>query len=328
MDPITQWIWTSNFGSLAATENQHLTATSVGNFNFKLTVITSLGCKDSITLPTTVFALPQTNFTSNVDFGSPPLVVIFSNSSDSGSYTWNFGDGSPTSNNTSPTHTYSDTGNYDITLTTISAFGCVSSKSHSIQVLLPYIDLAVESCSYEETSEAYEVSAIVRNLGNITTENFNINAYLQSKSPISEQANNLNLNPGEAMNFKFSSKFLKDEYIPDYLCVEIIKVNQVTDAVISNNEDCKTISNASVIYSLYPNPTNNFITLPINATKEKSIYITIYDMYGKLIQEDLTYLLKIGFNRISIDFSSLASGNYVLKITEGESNQYQSVIKR
>ncbi len=328
MDPITQWIWTSNFGSLAATENQHLTATSVGNFNFKLTVITSLGCKDSITLPTTVFALPQTNFTSNVDFGSPPLVVIFSNSSDSGSYTWNFGDGSPTSNNTSPTHTYSDTGNYDITLTTISAFGCVSSKSHSIQVLLPYIDLAVESCSYEETSEAYEVSAIVRNLGNITIENFNINAYLQSKSPISEQANNLNLNPGEAMNFKFSSKFLKDEYIPDYLCVEIIKVNQVTDAVISNNEDCKTISNASVIYSLYPNPTNNFITLPINATKEKSIYITIYDMYGKLIQEDLTYLLKIGFNRISIDFSSLASGNYVLKITEGESNQYQSVIKR
>ena len=327
-DPITQWIWKSNFGTLIASENQHLFANTAGNFNFSLTVITSLGCKDSVTLPATVFALPQTNFTSNVDFGSPPLVVIFSNSSDSGNYTWNFGDGSPTSSNTSPTHTYSDTGIYDITLTTISAFGCVSSKNHSIQVLLPYIDLAVESCSYEETLEAYEVSAIVRNLGNITIENFDINAYLQSKSPIGEQVNNLSLDPGEAMNFKFSSKFLKDEYIPDYLCVEIIKVNQVTDAVISNNENCKTISNASVIYSLYPNPTNNFITIPINATKEKSIYITIYDMYGKLIQEDLSFLLKIGFNRITIDFTSFASGNYVLKITEGDSNQYQSVIKK
>ena len=327
-DPITQWIWTSNFGSLVATENQHLAASTAGNFNFKLTIITSLGCKDSITLPTSVFALPQTNFTSNVDFGSPPLVVIFSNSSDTGTYTWNFGDGSPTSSNTSPTHTYSDTGTYDITLTTISVYGCVSWKNHSIQVLLPYIDLAIESCSYEETSEAYEVSAIVRNLGNITIENFNVNAYLQSKSPISEQANNLILNPGEAMNFKFSSKFLKDEYIPDYLCVEIIKVNQVMDAVISNNENCKTISNASVIYSLYPNPTNNSITLPINATKEKSIFISIYDMYGKLIQEDLSFLLKIGFNRITIDFTSFAAGNYVLKITEGDFNQYQSVIKR
>jgi PKD repeat protein len=327
-DPITQWIWTSSFGSLAATENQHLATTTVGNYNFKLTIITARGCKDSITLPAGVFALPQTNFTSSLYFGSPPLVVIFSNSSDAGSYIWNFGDGSPTSSITDPTHTYSDTGNYIITLTTISAFGCVSSKNYTIQVIQPYIDLAAESCNYEETAEAYEVSAVVRNLGNITIENFNINAFLQSKSPINEQASNLNLNPGEAMNFKFSSKFLKDEYNPDYLCVEIIKVNQVTDEVISNNENCKTIGNASVIYSLYPNPTNNYITLPINSTKEKSVYISIYDMYGKLIQEDLSYLLKIGFNRITFDFSGLAVGNYVLKITDGESSQYQSFFKK
>ncbi|MFN0188029.1 MAG: PKD domain-containing protein [Bacteroidia bacterium] len=327
-DPITQWIWTSNFGSLAATQNQHLTTTAVGNFNFKLKVITSQGCKDSITLPATVFSLPQTEFTTNVIFGSPPLVVLFSNTSDSGNYTWNFGDGSPISSNVSPTHTYSDTGKFDITLTTITDFGCVSTKIHSIQVLLPYIDIEVESCNYVETLDAYEVSAIVRNLGNITIENFNINAYLQSKSAISEQANNLNLTPGNALNFKFSSKFLKDEFIPDYVCVEILKVNQVTDAVISNNENCRTIRNTSEIYSLYPNPTNDFITLPINATKEKSIYITIYDMYGKLIQENLSYSLKIGFNRITIDFSSMASGNYVIKITEGDNNEYQSVVKR
>ena len=327
-DPITQWIWTSSFGSLAATENQHLATTAVGNYNFKLTIITAFGCKDSISLPATVFAIPQTNFTSSVVYGSPPLDVIFTNSSDSGSYNWNFGDGSPSSSIDAPSHTYSDTGNYNITLTTTSAFGCVSSKSKSIQVLLPYIDLAVESSAYEETSEAYEVSAVLRNVGNIPIENFNINAYLQSKSPISEQANNLNLNPGEAMNFKFSSKFLKDEYIPYYLCVEIIKVNQVTDEVISNNENCKTIDNSSVIYSLYPNPTNNSISLPINTTKEKNVYISIYDIYGKLIQEDLSYLLKIGFNKITIDFSDLAVGSYVLKITEGESNQYQIVIKK
>jgi hypothetical protein len=279
-------------------------------------------------LPATVFAIPQTNFTSSVVYGSPPLDVIFTNSSDSGSYNWNFGDGSPSSSIDAPSHTYSDTGNYNITLTTTSAFGCVSSKSKSIQVLLPYIDLAVESSAYEETSEAYEVSAVLRNVGNIPIENFNINAYLQSKSPIGEQANNLNLNPGEAMNFKFSSKFLKDEYIPYYLCVEIIKVNQVTDEIISNNENCKTIDNSSVIYSLYPNPTNNSISLPVNATKEKNVYISIYDIYGKLIQEDLSYLLKIGFNKITIDFSDLAVGSYVLKITEGESNQYQIVIKK
>ena len=54
------------------------------------------------------------------DEGSPPLVVVFTAivEDHSGSYgcRWDFGDGSPPSNETNPTHTYEREGDFIITL--------------------------------------------------------------------------------------------------------------------------------------------------------------------------------------------------------------------
>lgn len=49
---------------------------------------------------------------------SAPFTVDFSNlSTNAGSYVWDFGDGSPTSSSVNPSHTYNNTGNFTVTLT-------------------------------------------------------------------------------------------------------------------------------------------------------------------------------------------------------------------
>ncbi|MEN9332780.1 MAG: hypothetical protein RLZZ94_1870, partial [Bacteroidota bacterium] len=51
------------------------------------------------------------------------------------SYNWNFGDGSINSSVINPNHTYSQQGNYNVTLTATSNNGCVDSTTTAVTVL-------------------------------------------------------------------------------------------------------------------------------------------------------------------------------------------------
>ena len=68
--------------------------------------------------------VPVANFTSNVTNGSAPLTVQFNDTSTGNptSWNWNFGDGQ-TSTVQNPTHTYSEVGNYNVTLNVTNSAG-------------------------------------------------------------------------------------------------------------------------------------------------------------------------------------------------------------
>jgi len=60
---------------------------------------------------------PEAAFSADITSGSPPLEVTFTDEStgDPTAWEWDFGDGA-TSAEQNPTHTYADTGNFDVTL--------------------------------------------------------------------------------------------------------------------------------------------------------------------------------------------------------------------
>lgn len=61
---------------------------------------------------------PQANFTHSVNWSTPHLISLTDLSTGSvTSWTWNFGDGTPTSNVRNPTHTYAFSGEYSVSLT-------------------------------------------------------------------------------------------------------------------------------------------------------------------------------------------------------------------
>lgn len=85
---------------------------------------------------------PVVDFTGDTLAGCPIHCVDFTNLStiDSGntitSYSWGFGDGSTGTDSLNPSHCFSQTGYYDITLTAVSNNGCTSTltKTHYVEV--------------------------------------------------------------------------------------------------------------------------------------------------------------------------------------------------
>jgi PKD repeat protein len=103
--------------------------------------------------------LPEANFSSQ----SSGLSVQFSDlsSTTEGTITgwsWNFGDGSPGSNEQNPTHDYPSAGVYSVTLTATNSLGCDSSpisESVSVQIAPPTADFI-----YNDEGNADEVSFV------------------------------------------------------------------------------------------------------------------------------------------------------------------------
>lgn len=74
---------------------------------------------------------------------------------------------------------------------------------------------------------------------------------------------------------------------------------------------------------LYPNPTEQFVT--VESTKTDKMKVNVYDVNGKVIMVSNTFS-----NKITLDVSSVASGNYIMVITteNGDPIHSYSIIKK
>jgi hypothetical protein len=105
--------------------------------SFSLTLTTDLGCIYEIESLINISPGPVASFTSSVltnttevEFSSTSTI---SNGSISG-YEWNFGDNTPTSTEQAPSHTYSASGPYEVTLTATSDLGCTDDITITVDV--------------------------------------------------------------------------------------------------------------------------------------------------------------------------------------------------
>lgn len=137
------FFWDFGDGDSSTTANpSHVFLNNSSNdtiYNVTLYAYTLFGCVDSITIPITVFANPNAQFTHNATLDCAPLVVDFTNTTTGAvSYQWDFGDGSPIDVATNPSHTYQNTTlfitNYTVTLIAQSSNGCTDTSQQTITV--------------------------------------------------------------------------------------------------------------------------------------------------------------------------------------------------
>lgn len=141
---IASWIWT--FGDIISGSNtssaqnpSHLYENS-GLFDVTLSVVTTDGCTDTVTVPDMieVYPNPTAYFLLNPSVGSiDNSVVFFQDASTLAvSWAWNFGDPSSNTQNFSsipnPSHQYSFEGTYPVLLVVTSAHGCADSTTHDV----------------------------------------------------------------------------------------------------------------------------------------------------------------------------------------------------
>lgn len=135
-----QYVW--NFGDGSPTvnaSNPTHTYTTPGTYLVTLEGTNAGGCKAItdgvlITVADTAAAAFSSNPPYPVQMAVPNSTVSFIDESDNAtSYLWDFGDGN-TSTDMFPDHTYTQPGEYFVTLTTVNEHGCVTETTHG-----PYI---------------------------------------------------------------------------------------------------------------------------------------------------------------------------------------------
>ncbi len=129
-DAITSYAWDFGDGGTSTAQNPTHTYTSQGTYTVTLTITTSTGCTEVYTLPGAVKTgtIPNTNFSATPLNACASQAIRFKDLTDiADAWTWDFGDGKGSSSQ-NPSHTYEDTGYFNIALTAINN-GCAKKIS-------------------------------------------------------------------------------------------------------------------------------------------------------------------------------------------------------
>ena len=162
---ITSWAWTFGDAGTSAQQNPTHTYASAGTYTVTLTVTTDKNCVSAVySAPVVIHPLPVPGFTHTqacLPFG----VTGFTNTSTVAdatalSYQWDFGDPASgvlnTSTASNPSHYFSTTGPYTVTLTVTSAPGCINVTTQVISDIYAqaHADFTVnaENCLNDVTS--------------------------------------------------------------------------------------------------------------------------------------------------------------------------------
>jgi gliding motility-associated-like protein len=136
---IVKWFW--DFGDFTSSTEQNPTHiyNKTGKFTVRLTVTNDQGCTATMVADSliTSVAMPDANFSANrfvANFGDPSF--IFTNTSvGSIHHGWEFGDGNDASDAVDPvTHTYEDTGTYNVMLWAVNTDGCTDTIVKPVKV--------------------------------------------------------------------------------------------------------------------------------------------------------------------------------------------------
>ncbi len=152
---ITGWTWdfgdpASGVNNTSTSQNPSHTFTGWGNYNVRLFVTTSNGCRSTVrTVPVFVNPVPRPNFTFPATACLPSANIVFNSSTSSipdgteptFTYLWNFGDpGSGvlnTSTGSGPSHIYNSAGPFSVSLQITSGAGCTSSITIPVNSIHP-----------------------------------------------------------------------------------------------------------------------------------------------------------------------------------------------
>jgi len=133
---IDMFNWDFGNGFTSDLESPSVVFKELGDFTVQLVVTSSLGCTDSISQPITVAENPIAGFSSSMlDVPVNFEFELVDESELAEQWAWDFGDQIGFSDAQNPSYMFSETGEYQITLTVFGETGCVDSTSRRITVM-------------------------------------------------------------------------------------------------------------------------------------------------------------------------------------------------
>ncbi len=138
---VTDYLWNFGDGQSSTLSNTTHTYSNAGNYDVTLTATNNAGCINSSTKTIPIYSRPQVNFSLPLPpFSCNGLPTQFTDltpnpfDSNLSSWQWNFGDGQGQSSQRNPQYTYGEAGDYAVSLSVSTNFGCTSTLQKSIAI--------------------------------------------------------------------------------------------------------------------------------------------------------------------------------------------------
>lgn len=131
---IATWNWQFGDAGTSIAANPLHSYPASGNYTAQLIATGSNGCSDTVSYPITVNPVPIANFSPTVACENTPILfndLSFISSGSINQWLYDFGNGN-TQTVENPTHVFTSSGGYPITLTVTSALGCVDDTTMNL----------------------------------------------------------------------------------------------------------------------------------------------------------------------------------------------------
>lgn len=323
---VLSWLWNFGDGQTSTDSMASHTYSTPGNYTIWLTANAAGACNDSMHTVINIKPAPQALFSILPSTGAPDNTIQFlNNSSGASQYEWNFGDGSAISNAVNATHLYTDTGTYAVTLTAISIFGCSAQQQQLYDVIIPFADLWLKDISYSMDNDYLTLKTKISNFGNATVNNFELKVMAEGKSTFVESAQ-FNIPIGAEKTYTLNTK-VKSDHLPDYVCINIISVNDGADVNPENNEKCISLDHENTHVTVSPNPVKDNLLLQINQPVSSEATISLYDVSGKKVKSLYNGAIESGYSSYNFPVPYLAKGTYIVELRTTESVHHINFIK-
>ena len=138
---VTEYNWDFDDGQSSSVQNPQHAFADPDQYMVTLTASNAAGCNNMRSKLVSAYSKPQTNFSIPLPpFSCNGLPTQFTDltpnpfDSNLSSWSWNFDDGGTTSTERNPQHTYSNSGNYQVSLTVTTNFGCSTTLQKGITI--------------------------------------------------------------------------------------------------------------------------------------------------------------------------------------------------
>lgn len=255
-----------------------------------------VGAKDSNTLPNSVFSADKTEAC-----GTPVSIKFSNTSTNATTYTWDFGDGS-TSTDKEPSHSYAKGGTYTVKLTTEGG-SCPGAKDEEIKtgyIVVHASPVGIDTfrcgpgvltleAKGDGTIKWYDTQAATNQLG--TGNTFTTPALTATTT------------------YYITSTFPA--------CVTPAVPVKAEVRVCTGIDDENSTANIEV----YPNPANALLNIK---STESINTVYVVDMLGKVVMQDNAAKK----NSLQLNVSELPAGFYFVKVTTADAQKLIKIIKQ
>lgn len=322
---ITNYNWTFGDGQKSSIENPTVNYSKPGNYRVTLIVTDTINnCMDSFGMLITIKGCISDYKVSTKDINA--LKVSFSNGSSKNStnYLWDFGDGK-TSTVKNPTHTYSNSGGYTVTLESFDSLNNGKDKKTEFVELYECKSFFTKTL---DTSQQFKLFLINK------SSSYNSNIYLWQ---FGDGTSSNQKNPTHKYN-KFGKfnvcLFVKDSSKTlncttaycDSIGIDsngrLLKAGTWELIVLDETAGINNLIKSD--FKIYPNPANLKLTVDLRDTKINYNKIEILNSNGQICK---IRQINNGSDIIEVDLENMKPGLYLVKLSSESHYSYLRMIK-